>query len=64
MSQPPKPPEEEEEKRGKLEILSQFDKSYLVLQALQYFNAGMRAMMMLSVNFMFKDYLNLDPSVA
>jgi len=50
--------------RSKLEILGQFDRSYLILHALQYFNAGFRSLIHLSVNYMFKDHFKLDPSLA
>ena len=53
-----------EVKRGKLEVLRQFDRSYLALHALQYFNAGFRSLIHLSVNYVFKDHFKLDPSLA
>ena len=52
------------EDRSYLHFIKEFDKSFLLLLSIQYFNNGMRILAIQSSNYLFKDEYMLTPSRA
>ena len=45
-------------------VLKSFDKYFVLLLAFQYFNNGFRALISISIEYIFKENYHLDPSEA